>query len=72
MKIVNLANLFCLFEGKRRMDEFNLIWEQMYVDVKEQNISTSIVQFALKRRIEYHVANTFLQVKFDQKSNFSF
>ena len=43
------------------MEEFEILKEVLYI-TSFQNISYAQVEFAFRRRVEYHITNTFLQV----------
>ena len=51
------------------MLEYELKWETLDIEFNERNISKAIVRLAFKRRMEYHIMNTFVQVSFFSKNN---
>ena len=48
--------------GSRVLEEYEILKEVLYIDTIE-NKSCAHVKFAFRRRIEYHITNTFTQVK---------
>ena len=47
--------------GSRFLEEYEILKEILYVNTIE-NISCAHMKFAFRRRIEYHITNTFTQV----------
>ena len=55
--------IFHIFQlDSRVLEEYEIINEVLYIDTIE-NKSRAHVKFAFRRRIEYHITNTFTQVK---------
>ena len=44
------------------MLEFDLEMESLDLEVTPKNISVAILRLAFRRRMEYHIMNSFLQV----------
>ena len=56
-------SMFHIFQlDSRVLEEYEIINEVLYIDTIE-NKSRANVKFAFRRRIEYHITNTFTQVK---------
>ena len=56
-------SIFHIFQlDSRVLEEYEIINEVLYIDTIE-NKSRAHVKFAFRRRIEYHITNTFTQVK---------
>ena len=47
--------------GQRKLLEYEIQSEEMQV-YSRNNISRAVIKFVFRRRMEYHVASTFLQV----------
>ena len=45
----------------RLLEEYEIIKEVLHI-TSVQNISHALVKFAFRRRIEYHLTSTFMQV----------
>ena len=48
-------------KDSRVLEEYEILKEVLYT-TSVKNISHAVVKFAFRRRIEYHVTNTFTQV----------
>ena len=51
------------FLASRKLVEYEILMEDLFIESID-NVSTAIMKFVFRRRFEYHVANTFLQVNF--------
>ena len=49
-------------KDSRVLEEYEILKEVLYIDTVE-NKSCAHAKFAFRRRIEYHITNTFTQVK---------
>ena len=50
-----------IYSDSRLLEEYEIIKEVLQI-TSVQNISHAVVKFAFRRRIEYHLTSTFMQV----------
>ena len=50
------------FTGKRQMVEYEVLTEVLKIKSDKNNFSVASLQFVFRRKMEYHVSNTFVQV----------